>query len=93
MGPPHTGAAPDPGMDGQGGGTVTRAHGEVPEPQEHIYAVVNGNGLLETQSASGRWAFRTLQPAHLRAHHDRQAAVGAQISRAKVARYKFDGWA
>ena len=72
---------------------MTETYGQVPEPQPHIYAIVDGSGALGTQSSSGRWAFRTPQPAHSRAHLDRQTAPGLQVGRAKVARYKFDGWA
>lgn len=71
---------------------MTGSYREVPEPQPHIYAIVDGSGALGTRSSSGRWAFRTPQPAHSRAHLDRQAAPGL-VGRAKVARYKFDGWA
>lgn len=66
---------------------------DIPEPQGHIYALVNGRGELATEAASGRWAFRTPQPAHQRAHHDRQVMYGNRMGQSRVARYKFDGWA
>ena len=65
----------------------------ISEPQEHLYAVVDGDGQLATQASSGRWAFRTLNPAAERAHQDRQTGTTYRPARARVARYKFDGWA
>lgn len=62
----------------------------IPQPQPHIYALVDGQGELNTEAPSRRWAYRTLNPAAQRAHHDRMTGLGR---RARVARYKFDGWA
>ncbi|KAA0916450.1 hypothetical protein [Dietzia sp. ANT_WB102] len=62
------------------------------DPQEHIFAIVDANGDLNTQSASGRWAFRTLNPAAERAHRDRNVDI-FRPQHVRVARYKFDGWA
>lgn len=62
----------------------------IPEPQPHIYALVDKDGALNTEAPSRRWAYRTLNPAAQRAHHDRQTSIH---HKAKVARYKFDGWA
>lgn len=61
----------------------------IPEPQDEIFCVVNGDGELHTYASSGRWAFKTLYHATRRAVQDRD--YGRR--QARVARYKFDGWA
>ena len=67
------------------------------EPQPHIYAVVHeekGVWVPRTNSASGRWAFKTLDSAAQRAHHDRQTGdIFRPKNNVRVAKYKFDGWA
>ena len=60
-------------------------------PQDAIYAVVDHAGELTTGSASKRWAFKEPQSAKTRAmldFHDNPR----QVRKARVARYKFDGW-
>lgn len=69
---------------------------QMPDPQEHIYAVVheiNGTSVPTTEASSGRWAFKTLDPAAQRAHYDRQTGDIFRPRIVRVARYKFDGWA
>lgn len=61
------------------------------EPQDEIYAVVGPQGELTTQSASKRWAFRSLYAARNRVSQD--MLNGHDLRAARVARYKFDGWA
>ena len=61
------------------------------EPQSEIFAVVDERGDLTTGSASKRWAFKEPQSAKTRAlldFHDNPRA----IRKARVARYRFDGW-
>ena len=68
----------------------------MPEPQEHIYAVIHevkGVGVPTTEASSGRWAFKSLNPAAQRAHYDRQGGNPFRPPKVRVARYKFDGWA
>lgn len=67
----------------------------MPDPQDTIYAVVHdegGQAVCRTDAPSGRWAFKTLDPAAQRAHYDRQADP-LHPRRVRVARYRFDGWA
>lgn len=66
------------------------------DPQEVIYAVVHqvkGESIPMTEAESGRWAFKTLNPAAQRAHYDRQGGDPFRPRNVRVARYKFDGWA
>lgn len=65
----------------------------IPKPQKDIYCVVNSGGELRTRAASGRWSFRTLEPALLRRDADREYWGRPDASEARVARYVFDGWA
>ena len=65
----------------------------IPEPQLFAYCVVDSSGDLNTRASSGRWAFRTLTHAILRRDSDREAYGFYDPTSARVARYKFDGWA
>lgn len=69
---------------------------DMTEPQDVIYAVVHeegGKAVPRTASSSGRWAFKGLNPAAQRAHHDRQTGDPFRPRKVRVARYRFDGWA
>lgn len=65
----------------------------IPEPQKHLYAVVNYAGELATKASSGRWAFKTLHHAISRRDSDRMFLGSYDASNARVAVYEFVGWA
>lgn len=65
------------------------------QPQDTIYAVVHEEGgewVPRTDAPSGRWAFKSLNPAAERAHRDRHNATGFKAKNVRLAKYRFDGW-